>query len=86
MFNPKYDKYGFGATRSDRDRQGVTWDTSMARRIETIAKTHGGKLSDYATKNGDEYMAESFVAYERGGRNRDKIHPAIRDIYDDLSK
>ena len=84
QYNKKFDEYKMGLSAADRDRQGVSFADSLAVRMEKIAKTHGSKLSPYATKNGEEYFAEAFTAYNRGGKWREKIHPEVLKIFEGL--
>jgi hypothetical protein len=85
-FNPSYAKYKLSGSSELRNMAGVTWEESLTRRLEGIAKTHGSLLSDYASKNAEEYFAEAFLAYTRGGNTRDKIHPEVLAIFKDLDR
>jgi hypothetical protein len=82
--NPRYDSFKMGGSAADRERQGISWTDSLVSKLDVMAKSHGAALSDYATKNAEEYFAEAFVAYNRGGSLRERIHPEVRVIFDKL--
>lgn len=81
--NEKYVDLGL-AKPSVLAEHGIEWGSSLTAKLERIAKGEGGKISDYATKNGEEYFAEAFVLYNRGKKWHEKINPDVLKVFQQL--
>ncbi len=49
-------------------QMGVDFDLSLYRRLDSIAKSKGHLISEYADTNANEYFAEAFAAYIKGDK------------------
>ena len=83
-FNPLYGHHKLGANAALRNAADVSWGESLTSKLDGIARRDGMRLSEYATKNAEEYFAEAFVAYVRGKSWHDKINPEVLTIFRDL--
>lgn len=64
---------------SELREMGIEFADTLAARLDSIAKSEGLKLGEYATTNSQEYFAESFAAFMRG--EEDKINADLLAIF-----
>ena len=65
------DRYGTDfLIPSELRKRGIKYEDTLGSKIETIARSEGVKLSEYATTHGGEYMAEAFTSIVKGEKNR----------------
>jgi len=46
--------------------KGIKYESTLQSQMDVLAYEKGGLVSEYATKNGQEYFAESFLSYMKG--------------------
>jgi len=81
VFGEKLGIYDFLAPSRLREL-GIKFDDTLGARLDYIAKTKGLKIGEYATKNAEEYFAESFVAFMKG--QTEKIDPRVLKLFKEL--
>lgn len=62
-----------------RNSNNIVWDSTLQARLDNIAFKEGIKVSEYATKNAEEYIAESWIAFTK--KDYDIINPELLKIF-----
>lgn len=85
LLDPQYIDYGLSKP-SNYHGSNKTWQGSLGSKIDRIAFEEGEKISQYATKNGEEYFAEAFTLYNKGQKHWKNINPEVLEIFRRLDK
>ena len=69
----------------DRKKVGIKWEDTLLSKLDGIASKEGYKISEYATKNAEEYFAESFTHYILDF-DKKLINPELLEIFEKVTK
>ena len=70
---------------SELNKLGKSYRENLGAVLDSIAKEEGSKISQYAEKNAEEYFAESWLLFVKGGNNN-KINKRLLGIFKKISQ